>query len=204
MANYYKYVFNWSNSFYGSNINWQCIFINSLNHTSCHWTCKDVVSILPWWNDSYISYVNWTEAYCTQKQTYYDFSTNSSYKWEYSLWDTSNLCKYWDYSNWSSCVEPGNLKISKVYVTKDQTTSMWTSLVQAWSWLVHIWIQLMPYAIWFTVIMLLFALFKNWWRLKADWQLRRIHRNKTRKERAEIIWKTHYNNFRNWPTIYKD
>ena len=90
------------------------------------------------------------------------------------------------------------------WLTSSQVVLMSEALIQWWTWLIHIAIQIMPYAIAFTIIMIVFVLVKNRSYFKTSRQLKKLHKNKTRKERAEIIWKTHYDYFRNWPTIYKD
>lgn len=109
------------------------------------------------WNYWFVPYSAWTEFYCENKPTYYGFS-DFTYDWEYNL----------SFPSWSTWFRSSNLKSSKVYVTSEQTSSMWTSLVNAWSWLLHIWIQLLPYAIAFTIILLIFWLIKNWSKLKTN------------------------------------
>lgn len=54
------------------------------------------------------------------------------------------------------------------WLTDTQLSGMWAALSQWWTWLLHIAIQLMPYAIAFTIILLIFHIVKNWSRLK-DW-----------------------------------
>lgn len=106
--------------------------------------------------------------YCTEKQTYYWIVWNSTLEWEYNISNLNDLCVYENGSNWNTCLTPDQAKISQVYITSDQTSLMWSSLVNAWSWLLHIWIQLLPYAIAFTIILLIFRLIKNWSKLKTN------------------------------------
>lgn len=42
------------------------------------------------------------------------------------------------------------------WLTENQLSWMWTALTQWWTWLLHIAIQIMPYAIAFVVIMFVF------------------------------------------------
>lgn len=84
----------------------------------------------------------------------------------------------WSYENTSCYVE----KIIK----NDQVQSMGTAISTWWSWLLHIWIQLLPYAIALTLIFIIFLLIKRWSKLKTSWQLNRIKRQKIRRERDEI------------------
>ena len=203
---YYKYTAN--NTFDTSITLWLCdssfwlcdwpaIVCNNLYDTYYEWdTPIRVCQVVDNWT---IYYKQWTEFYMKKKPWYYAFNENMTYDWEYNVSYSSFSC---DVSN--NCILPENLKTSKVYITSEQTSNMWLSLVNSWSWLLHIWIQLIPYAIAFTIILIIFLIVKNRSRLKSTRQLHRIHKNKKRKERAEIIWKTHYDYFSNWPTIYKD
>ena len=55
------------------------------------------------------------------------------------------------------------------WLSQAQISGMWTALSQWWTWLLHIAIQLMPYAIAFTIILLIFWLIKNWSKLSNKW-----------------------------------
>ena len=55
------------------------------------------------------------------------------------------------------------------WLTESQLSWMWTALTQWWSWLLHIAIQVMPYTIAMTIILIVFWLVKNWSKLKNKW-----------------------------------
>lgn len=84
----------------------------------------------------------------------------SSAWWLAPWWDWSNTQWWWSqwWSQWWSSI-----------ISSNQISWMWTALVQWWSWLLHIAIQLMPYAIAFVVIIFVFyyiyhLITKIWWR----------------------------------------
>lgn len=99
-----------------------------------------------------------------------------SCNYDYGVWNTYSDCSYSIITDSSS----NNI------ITSEQVSWMWTALAQWGSSLLKIWIQIMPYAIAMTIILILFALVKNRSRLKTNRQLKRLHRIKTRKERQEI------------------
>ena len=56
-----------------------------------------------------------------------------------------------------------------VSLSADELSSMWTALTDGWSSLVNVGIQLLPYLVAFTIIMMVFGLIKNLWNLRAKW-----------------------------------
>lgn len=77
------------------------------------------------------------------------------------------------------------------WLTTDQLSWMWTALTQWGSWLLHIGIQIMPYAIAFTIILIIFKLIKNrsnlknnyWWeKMYSRWQYQIAYPWATKKE----------------------
>lgn len=79
------------------------------------------------------------------------------------------------------------------WLTDTQLSGMWTALSQWWTWLLHIAIQLMPYAIAFIIILLIFWLIKNWSKLRNKrWSETIIFKNESEYKE----FKKYYN--KNW------
>lgn len=53
-----------------------------------------------------------------------------------------------------------------VALESSELTSVWTAIANGGSSLVNMSIQILPYALWFTVIMVIFGVIGGWWRLK--------------------------------------
>lgn len=53
-----------------------------------------------------------------------------------------------------------------VSLESNELTTIWSALTEWGSSLLNVWIQVMPYAIAMTVIMIIFGLVKNWSRLR--------------------------------------
>lgn len=93
-------------------------------------------------------------------QTNYCWSSCTSQWWWNEWWN-----EWWNWwSEWWNSTSSWS-----AIITSNQISWMWTALVQWWSWLLHIFIQLMPYAIAFTIIFLIFGLIKNWSKLRNKW-----------------------------------
>lgn len=56
-----------------------------------------------------------------------------------------------------------------VSLSADELSSMWTALTDWGSSLLNVWIQILPYLVAFTIIMMVFGLIKNLWNLRAKW-----------------------------------
>lgn len=56
-----------------------------------------------------------------------------------------------------------------VSLEASELSSMGTALTDGWSSLLNVWIQMLPYLVAFTIIMMVFGLIKNLWNLKARW-----------------------------------
>lgn len=65
---------------------------------------------------------------------------------------------------------------AQVSLETTELSAMWTALTDWWSSLLNVGIQLLPYLVAFTIIMMVFGLIKNLWRLKAKWGWRRSRR----------------------------
>lgn len=50
-----------------------------------------------------------------------------------------------------------------------ELSAMWTALTDGGSSLLNVWIQMLPYLVAFTIIMMVFGLIKNLWNLRAKW-----------------------------------
>lgn len=180
MAIYYKYTCDPGNCWsHWRNVWWQnCYACNFINDW---WNCI----ILDSSNDFNVQFRPGWELFCKWKLTN---QKGMTYNWEYNFsinWSTTACSTPMGY-NPQVCFSSSQLKQSKVTISSDQVQSMWTAVTTAWSWLLHIWIQLMPYAVWFTIMLIIFWLIKNWSKLRTNRQLKRIHRQKTRNERREI------------------
>lgn len=53
-----------------------------------------------------------------------------------------------------------------VALESTELTTIWSALTEWWTSLLNVWIQVMPYAIAMTIIMIIFGLVKNWSRLR--------------------------------------
>lgn len=60
-----------------------------------------------------------------------------------------------------------------VALSNEELTSMWTALTDWWSSLLNVGIQILPYLVAFTIIMMVFGLIKNLWNLRAKWGWRK-------------------------------
>lgn len=58
---------------------------------------------------------------------------------------------------------------AQVSLESSELTSMWTALTDWGSSLLNVWIQILPYLVAFTIIMMVFGLIKNLWNLRARW-----------------------------------
>ena len=58
---------------------------------------------------------------------------------------------------------------AQVSLENSELTAMWTALTNWGSSLLNVWIQMLPYLVAFTIIMMVFGLIKNLWNLKAKW-----------------------------------
>ena len=56
-----------------------------------------------------------------------------------------------------------------VSLESSELSAMWTALTDGWSSLLNVGIQMLPYLVAFTIIMMVFGLIKNLWNLKAKW-----------------------------------
>lgn len=56
---------------------------------------------------------------------------------------------------------------AQVSLSTDELTSMGTALTDWGSSLLNVWIQILPYLVAFTIIMMVFWLIKNLWNLRA-------------------------------------
>ena len=56
-----------------------------------------------------------------------------------------------------------------VALENTELTAMWTALTDWGSSLLNVWIQLLPYLVAFTIIMMVFGLIKNLGNLRARW-----------------------------------
>lgn len=86
------------------------------------------------------------------------------------LWCTRNcdrLPTYWQYV--LSCVQSNNCTFqdtssdsnSSTIITSEQVNSIGSAVVQGWTSLVWIWIQLLPYLICFVIILIIFLVIKR-------------------------------------------
>lgn len=58
---------------------------------------------------------------------------------------------------------------AQVSLSSDELTSMGTALTDGWSSLLNVGIQILPYLVAFTIIMMVFGLIKNLGNLRARW-----------------------------------
>ena len=58
---------------------------------------------------------------------------------------------------------------ASVALESNELSAMWTALTDWGSSLLNVWIQLLPYLVAFTIIMMVFGLIKNLWNLRARW-----------------------------------
>lgn len=58
---------------------------------------------------------------------------------------------------------------ASVSLEANELSAMWTALTDWGSSLLNVWIQLLPYLVAFTIIMMVFGLIKNLWNLRARW-----------------------------------
>ena len=58
---------------------------------------------------------------------------------------------------------------AQVSLESSELTSMWTALTDWGSSLLNVGIQILPYLVAFTIIMMVFGLIKNLWNLRARW-----------------------------------
>jgi len=58
---------------------------------------------------------------------------------------------------------------ASVSLESNELTAMGTALTDWGSSLLNVWIQLLPYLVAFTIIMMVFGLIKNLWNLRAKW-----------------------------------
>lgn len=58
---------------------------------------------------------------------------------------------------------------AQVSLEANELSSMWTALTNWGSSLLNVGIQVLPYLVAFTIIMMVFGLIKNLWNLRARW-----------------------------------
>lgn len=83
-------------------------------------------------------------------------------------------------------------------LNETQLSGMWEALTQWGSWLLHVAIQLMPYAIAFTIIMIIFLLIKNWSKLKVAFNKDNIN---TYRKYKRVFWESNHwsrKDYREW------